>query len=46
MHNFLLASMVIFHHIGQYPVRHTGHHCMQIATLPVLELPPLSSEGI
>ena len=46
VHNFLLASMVIFHHIGRYPIHHTGHHCMQIATPPVLELPPLSSEGI
>ena len=46
VHNFLLASMVIFHHIGRYPVRHVGHHRMQIATPPVLELPPLSSEGI
>ena len=46
VHNFLLASTVIFHHIGRYPVCHTGHHHMQIATPPVLELPPLSSEGI
>ena len=46
VHNFLLASMVILHHIGWYPVHHVGHHHMQIATPPVLELPPLSSEGI
>ena len=30
VHNFLLASMVIFHHIGRYPVRHAGHHHMHI----------------
>ena len=46
VHNFLLATTVILHHIGWYPVRHTGHHRMQITTPPVLELPPLSSEGI
>ena len=46
VHNFLLASTVIFYHIGRYPVRHAGHHHMQIATPLVLELPPLSSEGI
>ena len=46
VHNFLLASTLIFHHIGRYPVRHVGHHHMQIATPLVLELPPLFSEGI
>ena len=46
VHYFLLASTVIFHHIGRYPICHAGHHCMQIATPLVLELPPLSSEGI
>ena len=46
VHNFLLASTVIFYHIGRYPIHHAGHHRMQIATPPVLELPPLSSEGI
>ena len=28
VHYFLLTSMVILHHIGGYPVRHTGHHRM------------------
>ena len=46
VHNFLLASTVIFHHIRRYPVCHTGHYRMQIATPLVLELPPLSSKGI
>ena len=46
VHHLLLTSKVILHYIGGYPIRHMGHHCMQTATPPVLELPLLSSKGI
>ena len=46
VHDFLLASMVILYYIGRYPVHHVGYYRMQVITLLVLELPPLSSKGI
>ena len=46
VYNFPFTSAFILHYIGRYPIRHAGHYRMQIASPPVLELPPLSSKGI